>query len=186
MQHQARLLELRFAAYDQKLAALVEKDAAIETLQTEVAALRERLGQNSTTSPLPPSSDAVQHRRPARRQPSGKPQGAQSGHDGHGRKLKPAEEVDHTVDLRPARCRRCGRRLAGDDPQPDRHQVTEIPPVQAAVTEYRRHTLCCQTCGVKTEAEWSAKVPEGSFGAHLQATVAYLTGRLALESARLC
>lgn len=91
------------------------------------------------------------------------------------------EEVDHVVDLRPARCRRCGRRLAGDDPQPARHQVTEIPPMQAEVTEYRRHTLWCQTCGAKTQAEWSDEVPPGSFGARLQATIAYLTGRLGMS-----
>ena len=181
LQHQARLLEIRFSAYEQKLAALEAKDAEIERLKTEVAALRERLGQNSTNSSRPPSSDSPQHRRPSRREPSGKKQGAQLGHQGAGRKLKPVEEVDHVVDLRPVRCRKCGRRLHGDDPHPARHQVTEIPPAQAEVTEYRRHTLCCQTCGVKTQAEWSEDVPPGSFGARLQATVAYLTGRLSLS-----
>jgi transposase len=91
------------------------------------------------------------------------------------------EEVDHVVDLRPQRCRRCGRQLAGDDPQPARHQVGEIPPAQAAVTEYRRHTLACQACGIKTEAQWGEEVPAGRFGARLQATIAYLTGRLGLS-----
>ena len=47
--------------------------------------------------------------------------------------------------------------------------------------EYRRHTLCCETCGTRTAAEWGAEVPPGSFGARLQATVAYLTGRLAVS-----
>lgn len=181
LQHQARLLEIRFTAYEKKLAALEAKDAEIENLKTEVASLRERLGQNSANSSLPPSSDAPQHRRPSRRQPSGKKQGAQVGHDGRGRTLKPAEEVDHIVDFRPERCRKCGRRLHGNDPQPARHQVTEIPPVRAAVTEYRRHTLCCAACGVKTEAAWSAEVPAGSSGARLQATVAYFTGRLGMS-----
>jgi cell shape-determining protein MreC len=50
LQHQARLLEIRFSAYDKKLAALEAKDSEIESLKTEVAALRERLGQNSTTA----------------------------------------------------------------------------------------------------------------------------------------
>jgi transposase len=181
LEHQARLLEIRFTAYEKKLAALEAKDAEIESLKTEVAALRERLGQNSSNSSRPPSSDPPQASRRSRREPSGKKQGAQVGHSGAGRALKPMEEVDHVVDLRPLRCRKCGRRLAGDDPQPARHQVTEIPPVQAAVTEYRRHTLACGTCGVKTEAEWSEEVPKGSFGARLQATIAYLTGRLALS-----
>lgn len=56
LQHQARLLEIRFAAYEQKLAVLEAKDAEIESLKTEVAALRERLGQNSTNSSRPPYS----------------------------------------------------------------------------------------------------------------------------------
>jgi transposase len=34
---------------------------------------------------------------------------------------------------------------------------------------------------VRTEAEWSAEVPPGSFGARLQAIVAYFTGRLGLS-----
>ncbi len=181
LEHQARLLEIRFTAYEQKLAALEAKDAESESLKTEVAALRERLGQNSSNSSRPPSSDPPPASRPSRREPSGKKQGAQAGHQGMGRKLQPVEEVDHLVEVRPARCRKCGRRLQGDDPHPARHQVTEIPSAQAEVTEYRRHALGCAAWGTKTEAEWGAEVPAGSFGARLQATVAYLTGRLALS-----
>lgn len=179
--HQLRLFRIRFSAYDKKLAALEAKEAEIESLKTEVAAMRERLGQNSSNSSRPPSSDPPQSIRRTRREPSGKKQGAQVGHQGAGRPLKSAEEVDHVVDLRPLRCRKCGRRLVGDDPQPARHQVSEIPPAQAELTEYRRHTLCCATCGAKTAAEWGEEVPEGRFGARLQATTAYLTGRLGLS-----
>ncbi len=78
LQHQARLLQIRFAAYDNKLAALEAKDAEIERLKTEVAASRERLGRNSSSSSQPPSSssqppssDSPRHRRPSRREPSG-------------------------------------------------------------------------------------------------------------------
>lgn len=181
LQHQARLLEIRFTAYEQRLADMEAQEAEIESLKTEVAALRERLGQNSSNSSRPPSSDPPQVSRRSRREPSGKKQGAQVGHPGAGRALKPVAEVDHVVDLRPLRCRRCGQPLAGDDPQPARHQTTEIPAAQAEVTEYRRHTLACAACGVKTEAEWGEEVPEGRFGARLQATVAYLTGRLGLS-----
>src|SRR5215210_4036342 len=181
LQHRARLLEIRFTAYEKKLAALAEKEAEVESLKTEVAALRERLGQNSTNSSLPPSSDPPQVSRPSRREPSGKKQGAQVGHQGHGRKLKPTTEVDRVVDLRPARCRWCGRNLQGDDLHPARHQVTEIPAAQAEVTEYRRHVLSCAACGRRTQGEWGEEVPAGRFGARLQANVAYLTGRLALS-----
>jgi hypothetical protein len=76
LQHQARLLEIRFSAYEKRLAALEAKEAEIESLKTEVAALRERLGQNSTNSSRPPSSDPPQAGRPSRHEPSGKKQGA--------------------------------------------------------------------------------------------------------------
>ena len=181
LQHQARLMEIRFTAYDKKLAALEAKDAEIESLKTEVAALRERLGQNSTNSSRPPSCDPPQVNRPSQREPSGKKQGAQVGHQGAGRSLKPVEAVAHIVDLRPARCRSCKRKLKGDDPHPARQQVTEIPLAQAEVTEYRRHVLACAACGRKTQGEWGEEVPEGSCGARLQAVVAYLTGRLCLS-----
>lgn len=181
LEHRARLLEIRFSAYEKKLAALEAKEAEIESLKTEVAALRERLGQNSSNSSRPPSSDPPQSNGRARRERSGKKRGAQVGHPGAGRPLKSMEEVDHVVDFRPLRCRRCGRRLAGDDPDPARHQVSEIPPAPAELTEWRRHTLGCATCGTKTAAEWGEEVPEGRFGARLQATTAYLTGRLGLS-----
>ncbi len=169
LQHQARLLEIRFTAYEKKLVALEAKDAEIENLKTEVAALRERLGQNSSNSSLPPSSDAPLHSRPTRRESSGKRQGAQVGHQGSGRDLKSVEEVDRIVDFRPTRCRQCGRRLKGDDPQPARRQVMEIPPARVEVSEYRRHTLCCRTCGVKTEADDEAKRQQRPFAPRLGA-----------------
>jgi transposase len=46
------------------------------------------------------------------------------------------------------------------------------------VTEYRRHRLCCVVCGVSTQASWPTTMPSGSFGPRVQATVAYLTGRI--------
>jgi hypothetical protein len=34
-------------------------------------------------------------------------------------------------------CRHCQQTLHGDDPQPLRHQVWDVPPVRPIVTEYR-------------------------------------------------
>ena len=79
------------------------------------------------------------------------------------------------VELKPKRCGHCGRALKGSDPQPHRHQVTELPPVQPHITEYRQHTLAC-TCGHETRAGLPEGVPVGQFGPRLLATVALLTG----------
>jgi transposase len=104
-------------------------------------------------------------------------QGGQRGHRGTGRPLVPPEQVDQIVDATPTACGQCGHLLLGLDPQPARHQVTEVPPVRPVVTEYRRHTLTCPDCGTATTADWPAGMPAGSFGPRVAATVAYLTGR---------
>ncbi len=93
----------------------------------------------------------------------------------------PPEEVDKVIGLRPTACRQCGRLLLGDDPNPVRHQVSEIPPVKAEVTEYQQHRLSCQACEAVTAAEWPEEMPRGNFGPRAQAIVAYLTGRLGLS-----
>ncbi|MEI7699160.1 MAG: IS66 family transposase zinc-finger binding domain-containing protein [Planctomycetia bacterium] len=43
----------------------------------------------------------------------------------------------------PAACTDCGSRLSGEDPNPKRHQVTDLPPVKPIVTEHQVHTLQC-------------------------------------------
>jgi transposase len=53
-----------------------------------------------------------------------------------------------------------------------------VPVVRAEVTEYRRHALRCQACGVVTRAAWPAGVTRTSFGSRAQAVVGYLTGRM--------
>jgi len=47
----------------------------------------------------------------------------------------PVEEVDVVVPIKPERCHHCQHPLQGEDPQPQRQQVTEIPPVKPVVTE---------------------------------------------------
>jgi len=61
--------------------------------------------------------------------------GGQPGHEGHGRVLRPVAQVDRIVDARPAACGQCGAALTGDDAQPARHQVAEVPRVEPEVTE---------------------------------------------------
>lgn len=152
-------------------------EARVAALEATVQQLRAQLQQDSRTSSRPPSSDPPQAlaKRP-RREPTGRRPGGQPGHEGHTRGLVPVEEVDVVVPVKPERCRRCQHVLQGEDAQPQRHQVTEIPPVQPVVTEYQLHQLVCPACGEATRAEVPPGVPTGEFGPRVQAITALCTG----------
>ena len=55
-----------------------------------------------------------------------------------------------------------------------RHQVTELPPIQPQITEYRCHRIWCPECGKETQAPLPPEVA-GDFGPNLAALIAYLT-----------
>jgi transposase len=154
----------------------------VQALEAEVAALREQLNRNSRNSSKPPSSDGPEvPPKPRQRAKSGRKRGAQPGHKGTTRKLVPIEQVKESHDVKPDVYCRCGHALVGEDPEPYRHQVTEIPPVVAEVTEYRLHTLTCSECGAETRAKLPTGVPQGAFGPRLQSMVSLLSGRYHLS-----
>jgi transposase len=169
-----RALEARVGALEETVQRL---QAAIQQLEVTVHQVREQLQQNSRTSSRPPSSDPPQAlgKRP-RRELSGRRPGGQPGHEGQTRALRPVEEVDVVLPVRPERCPRCQHPLPGADPQPQRHQVTEIPPVKPVVTEYQLHRLVCPACGEAVRAEVPVGVPAGGFGPRVQAITALCTG----------
>jgi transposase len=154
----------------------------VQELEAELAALRERVNRNSRNSSQPPSNDGpdvppkTRKRTKHKRKPGGQP-----GHQGATRELVPPEQVKESHDIKPDTCRACGHELAGQDPVPYRHQVTEIPPVIAEVVEYRLHRLTCPACGTATCAAVPSGVPQGAFGPRLQAMVALLSGRYHLS-----
>jgi transposase len=150
--------------------------ALLAGLERRIADLEERVNKNSSNSSKPPSSDhpSVKRRPPAR--PSGKKRGGQPGHRHHPRALVPPEEVRQVIECRPEGCRRCGHELHGDDPEPIRHQVAEVPPIQPVVDEYRLHRLGCPRCGTSTCAALPPGVPTGAFGPRLRAILSVLVG----------
>lgn len=151
--------------------------AHVQALEAEMVTLREQANRNSRNSSRPPSSDGPEvPRKPRQRAKSGRKRGGQKGHQGAKRKLVPVEQVKEVRDVKPDVCGDCGHELTGEDADPYRHQVTEIPPVVAEVTEYRLHTLTCPECGAETWAELPAGVPQGAFGPRLQAMVSLLSG----------
>lgn len=148
----------------------------VAELEALVRKLSAKAGRTSRNSSSPPSSDPPW----ARPRPPGadgkRRRGAQPGREKTERKLKPTDEVDEIQTCRPDCCRKCGQMLEGSDPDPRRHQTTEIPPIRPHVTEYHLHRLTCGTCGASTRAELPHGVPRGAFGPRLQATIAVLTG----------
>lgn len=164
-----------------KDAAPLPDDAAlchqiIRDLQREVAELTARLNQNSSNSSKPPSSDPPSVKRAPPKRPTGKKRGGQRGHKPHRRDLVPPEKVNESFDIKPETCRCCDAALLGDDPEPLRHQVAELPPIEPVVTEYRLHRLICEECGEKTCRQLPTGVPRGAFGPRLQSVLSLLAG----------
>ena len=146
----------------------------LTALATELAGLRERLERTSRNSSKPPSSDGQGFKPPARRKSTGRKRGGQQGHPGSGPELLPIERCDQVVDHHPDTCRRCGTLLQGDDPEPLRHQVIDIPPITAEVIEHRLHRLICPCCSTSTCAQLPADVEESHYGPRLSALVGLL------------
>lgn len=158
---------------------IADLTAQLQKAHARIATLEAQLGRNSTNSSQPPASDAPwQPGRlpPRKRKRTRRKRGGQPGHKRHERAPVPPEQVSAVIPVKPTQCRRCRGRLQGEDRDPYRHQVTELPPIQAHVTEYRFHRLRCAQCGIVTRAPWPDGVPQGQFGPRLQAAVTLASG----------
>src|SRR4051812_49764629 len=113
--------------------------ALVQSFEHRIADLEERINKNSTNSSKPPSSDPPSVKRRPPTPASGKKRGGQPGHRHHPRALVPPEQLRRVIECKPPKCRCCGDELLGDDPEPIRHQVAEVPPVRPVEDEYRLH-----------------------------------------------
>jgi len=164
---------------------IAQQQQQIADAEKQIADLERQLAlrkQNSTNSSKPPSSDGLagEPRQRGRRKKSRRKAGGQPGHRGAHRPLVPAERVDEVRSVLPEQCQHCGHSLPAQIDQVQttgavqRHQVTEMPPIQARIIEYQCHRVICPECGESTRAT----VPEeatGHFGPQLTALIAYLT-----------
>ena len=153
----------------------------IRQFQQQLADTTAKLNTNSSNSSLPPSSDRFHVKRcppPPPDQPR-KQRGGQPGHPRRQRLLVPPDQVRETIPRIPTTCRRCGKPLTGNDPDPLRHQVAELPVVQADVVEYQLHRLTCPCCQTSTCGTLPPGV-KGHFGPRLEATLALLAGHYRL------
>jgi transposase len=143
---------------------LLDSREQLAEAEKQIADLERQLGlrqQNSTTSSKPPSSDGLageQREGGSKRKKSRRKPGGQPGHQGHWRGLAPANRVNEVVQLFPSTCRYCQHSFTGDGQQPatqgepKRHQVTELPKIEAHITEYRCENALCPECGKTTQA----------------------------------
>lgn len=167
-------VEASHAALQRENAELRRENVA---LKTKVAELEEKLAKSSRNSSKPPSSDGpkARHERRAKK-PTGRGPGGQPGHSKHERPTVPPEKVSKRVVLKPKHCERCTSALSGNDPEPHRHQVFELPKIEPVVTEYEQHTLGCKRCGHATRASMPADVPTRIFGPSVEAACGYFMG----------
>lgn len=154
-----------------------EVQAVIRHLLAEIDRLNGQIGKlTPQNSSLPPSTQHP-HAKPPRPKGKGKrKRGGQKGHPKHERTLVPTEQCNEVVDLYPDACRRCSTALQGQDDNPLRHQVWELPKIEPHITEYRQHRLTCPCCGESTCAVLPPGVPTGQSGPRLVAFTGMLMG----------
>lgn len=157
-----------------------------QLLLTEVVRLRELVQQDSSNSHRPPSSDGPEKKTRSLAPRKRKRRGAKKGHKGSQRQLLPPDEVDETHDLVPSTCATCAAPLAGQDPDPVRHQVTELIDKPTHITEWRLHRLHCSGCGHTTRADLPHDVSWSPLGPRLQAFCVLMTGALLLTKSKAC
>jgi hypothetical protein len=157
-----------------------EQQQRIGDQQRQIADLERQLAlrqQNSTNSSKPPSSDGLAG---AARPRGRRKVGGQPGHPGAHRPLVAITQVDEIRPILPEQCQHCGHSLPVQLDQvqisgaPQRHQVTELPPLQPRTTEYQCHRVVCPECGQSTRATVPVEATR-HFGPQLTALIAYLT-----------
>jgi transposase len=164
-----------------------ERDALIAALQEQIAALEARvreletrLNQNSSNSSRPPSADPPTAPKPVVKKASSRKPGGQPGHSPCLRTRLPAGRVRTVIPFVPTHCDRCQTPLPAQpqpgDPEPSWHQVAELPPLAAEVTEYQGHARTCPCCGHVSQARIPAALRANSIGPRLAATLSYLRG----------
>jgi transposase len=178
------------AIYDQGRDVVVEvllrMDAQIQALSERVARqderisqLERRLAQNSRNSSQPPSQDRPKPA-PRGKGRSGRKQGGQPGHEGHGRELLPAWATDEVVVHWPVSCG-CGHVFSEGERvglgDPVRHQVEELPEIATLVIEHQCQRVRCPDCGAKRRADLPVEVAGSAFGPRFQAAVVTLSVR---------
>lgn len=166
----------------QHIKELEQRVADVEALQQE---LLEKVNRTSKNSSSPPSNDPPNVPKQQKKKKSGLKRGGQPGHKGHSKFLYDTSECDafgyalrayRVIEYQPEICKCCGEKLEGEDSNPYRHQVVEIPPINPIIVEHRLHQLECGHCGTLTRASLPGDIPTRGYGVRVVALVAVLSG----------
>jgi hypothetical protein len=116
-----------------------QSEKRLADLETKQQELLEKINCTSLNSSSPPSSDPPSTEKRSEKKKTGKKRGGQPGHKGHSRFLYSQSECEELFDHRPETCSCCGEKLSGEDANPYRHQIVEIPPISPIIVEHRLH-----------------------------------------------
>lgn len=152
----------------------------LTVLSERLAHIEEQLNQNSQNSSFPPSSDRFgqpeQSSEPEKHKAQRRHKSSRSDSSPIPPKLYELEACSEFHIHIPQHCQHCGEQLSGQDEQPYRHQIIDIPPLKPYVIEHQQHQLACDCCGQKTRAPLPAAVQSTRYGDRLAAIVAWLSG----------
>ena len=149
----------------------------IAALEAEVADLRRQLGQDSSNSSRPPSSDGLKAkpRVPGSlRGASGRPSGGQKGHKGA--TLRQVADPDWVIEHTACVCGRCGSSLGPKSATGvEKRQVFDLPERALVVTEHQASIYRCENCRGETRAGFpDGVVPPVQYGERVKAAAVYL------------
>jgi transposase len=153
-----------------------ELEKKLTDLESKQQELLEKINRTSKNSSSPPSSDPLNAEKKKEKKKSGLKRGGQPGHKGHSRFLYDVSECESVLEHHPLTCSCCGEKLEGEDGNPYRHQIVEIPPINPIIVEHRLHQLECQQCGTLTRAKLPVDVHPSGYGVRVVALVAVLSG----------
>ena len=152
---------------------ILELRAKLEAAEAKIAELETKLAKPKKTSrnSSVPSSQTIKERRENRRARRG-------GKPGHAGKSRENQAPDQIMECRAVVCPRCGEDLQEQDQTlSSRHQIIDIPPVQAQVIEVRRYQAIC-ACGhcVLGEVPQGDDEPQEGFGPNVHSLLSYYNG----------
>ncbi|MEJ6486727.1 IS66 family transposase [Nostoc punctiforme UO1] len=153
-----------------------ESEKRLADLETKQQELLEKINRTSKNSSVPPSLDPLNAEKAREKNKSGKKRGGQPGHKGHSRFLYDVSECSSVLEHHPKTCSCCGEILLGEDANPYRHQIVEIPPINPIIVEHRLHQLVCQQCGTLTRAKLPQELHPSGYGVRVVALVTVLSG----------